>query len=189
MPEPELKDSIEDLLLAAPPRRRLAWGLGRRLYCAAREETWPNAIATNGEANLQRWVVQALPPAVTPLICDIGAYVGDWSLSLLDAMHAAGRVDARIFAFEPVPTAPMWFEAALAPHPLARLVETQACAVSDSCDKAKIAILGELGGVNTLSAETTAPPLDRGGDGRPLLLARAEGLAAPPPRQGRRRRA
>ncbi len=73
-------------------------------------------------------------------------------------MHAAGRDDARVFAFEPVPTARIRFDAALAAHPLARLVKTQACAVSDSCGKAKIAIMGELGGVNTLSADTTAPP-------------------------------
>jgi hypothetical protein len=109
-----LKDAIEDLLPPPPPLRRLAWRLGRRLYCAARGEPSPNAIEANGEANLQRWVVQALPPAVTPVACDIGADVGDWSLSLLNALRAAGRDDARIFAFEPVPAARMGFANRLA---------------------------------------------------------------------------
>lgn len=49
------------------PLRRLAWRLGRRVYCAARGEPNQNPITTNGEAYVQACVAMSAP-AFSPLV-------------------------------------------------------------------------------------------------------------------------
>jgi len=75
--------------------RRALWRLGRNLYQQARAETC-NDIATNGEGALQRRMAAARAKAGKPLVVfDVGANVGDWTLSLLAHARAAGCQGAR----------------------------------------------------------------------------------------------
>ena len=147
-----------DLMRRWPPLRRLVWRAGRRLYCAARGEPRRNSIAVNGEAYVQQCVVAALAPGETLTAFDIGAYHGEWSLSLLDLLRAAGRGDARLRAFEPATGSRAQLRAALAAHPLGALVAVDAVALSDAAGRARFALMSENGGSNSLSAPDGEPP-------------------------------
>ena len=62
---------------------------------------YPNDIAVNGEAALQRWALAIAPPGDIH-VADVGANVGLWSGSLLEAASAAARdKDITVHAFEP----------------------------------------------------------------------------------------
>ncbi len=156
-----MNDAIDRLIYALPPFRRFAWRAGRRLYCAARGEPRRNAIATNGEAYVQRCVVAAIPHETPLTAFDIGANAGEWSLSLLDALKRAKRSDsALIHAFEPVPATRARLDAALAQNPLGHMVATHPLAASDTAGRARIAVMCADGGTNSLHPGTTAgePP-------------------------------
>jgi len=146
---------LEALLRKVPPLRRLTWRVGRRLYCAARGEPRRNDIALNGEALVQRCIARAAGPLV---IFDIGANKGEWSLSMLDALAAAGVEDAALHVFEPVPETRGRLTQALAAHPLGRCAHIRALAASDSSGRAQMARMSEDGGVDTLHGDDTPPP-------------------------------
>jgi FkbM family methyltransferase len=152
-----MSDALADLLRRSPLLRRLAWRAGRRLYCAARGELYRNRIAENGEAYVQRCAVAALAPRETLTAFDIGAHEGEWSLSLLEALVAGGRAAAVLRAFEPSAAARARLEAALAAHPLGALVAIEEIALSDAIGSARLAVMCEQGGTNTLHAAGEPP--------------------------------
>ena len=58
-------------------------------------------MTANGESALQRWVIE-LAPGGQVHVADVGANVGQWSLSMLAAASAANRAgDLLLHAFEP----------------------------------------------------------------------------------------
>jgi FkbM family methyltransferase len=62
----------------------------------------PNDMRTNGEALLQRWLVDLSSPGQGICVVDVGANVGRWSASMLEAASKAGRLDdLDLHAFEP----------------------------------------------------------------------------------------
>lgn len=77
--------------------RALAWRVGRRLYCWAREEP-PNDPSTNGEYWLLAEVLRR--SGAGSALLDIGANVGAWSLHALE-LAAASHKPIRLIAFEP----------------------------------------------------------------------------------------
>ena len=83
--------------------RRALWRLGRNLYQQARFET-NNRISTNGEATLQRnlaiWSAQSDGQLVA---FDVGANIGEWTLSLLKVAREVSCSNLEIHSFEPVP--------------------------------------------------------------------------------------
>lgn len=85
-------------------RRRFFWRLGRRLYMMARHD-FNNRLTTNGEIRLQHEVLALLyNRSVKPVIFDVGANIGDWTLSLIGQARAMDRLGAlAIHAFEPFP--------------------------------------------------------------------------------------
>ena len=75
----EIMNAAESLI-----GRRALWRLGRNLYQQARAET-SNDIGRNGEGALQSRLAAAHAKAGRRLVVfDVGANVGDWTLSLLE---------------------------------------------------------------------------------------------------------
>jgi len=63
---------------------------------------YPNGLTTNGESDLQRWLLRFSEPGEVIHVADVGANVGRWSESMLAAARHAGRgSDLRLYAFEP----------------------------------------------------------------------------------------
>lgn len=79
--------------------RSLAWRLGRRLYCWARNDL-PAPPASNGEYWLLQECISALPTNRAIIVFDVGANKGEWSQQALSAarVHDAGLT---VHAFEP----------------------------------------------------------------------------------------
>ncbi len=85
-------------------RRRFFWRLGRRIYMMARHD-FNNRLTTNGELRLQHEVLTLLHNrSVAPVVFDVGANVGNWTLSLIGQARALNRIGAlAVHAFEPFP--------------------------------------------------------------------------------------
>jgi FkbM family methyltransferase len=63
---------------------------------------YPNDLGTNGESDLQRWILGFSRGGDPFHVADVGANVGRWSGSMLAAASGAGRAaDLRLHAFEP----------------------------------------------------------------------------------------
>ena len=63
---------------------------------------YPNDLGTNGESDLQRWILRSSRAGEPVHVVDVGANVGRWSRSMLAAASRAGRAaDLRLHAFEP----------------------------------------------------------------------------------------
>jgi FkbM family methyltransferase len=62
----------------------------------------PNDTNTNGEASLQRWVLDLSAHGDRVHIVDVGANVGQWATAMLAAAREAGRLgDLDLHSFEP----------------------------------------------------------------------------------------
>jgi len=62
----------------------------------------PNETSTNGEASLQRWMLDLSAPGDRVHIVDVGANVGQWAAAMLAAAREAGRLDdLDLHSFEP----------------------------------------------------------------------------------------
>jgi len=85
--------------------RRLFWKLGRRIYMRARNES-RNNIESNGEKRLQREILEAIRNCSNdPVIFDVGANIGDWTLSLIkQSQKISGINKLNIHVFEPFPS-------------------------------------------------------------------------------------
>ena len=77
--------------------RRLAWRLGRRLYCWARGDG-SNDPSTNGEYWLLANVIRSAAAEIT--LVDVGANLGAWSANAV-ALGAASSRQVRVWACEP----------------------------------------------------------------------------------------
>ena len=78
--------SIVDILARILNRRSL-WRLGRYLYRIARADSpgMMNNMRSNGEEMIQTQFLSKFAESNEPcVIFDVGAYIGEWSLSILD---------------------------------------------------------------------------------------------------------
>lgn len=75
--------------------------LGRSLYIYARKESSVN-IKTDGEERIQRELIKLLSKEDSATVFDIGANVGDWTISLLEKLQFNEISNATIHAFEPI---------------------------------------------------------------------------------------
>lgn len=138
--------------------RRLAWRLGRNVYCRARGETASDDIVTNGESYVQRCVVRAAEPSLRFCAVDVGANQGDWSLPLVAALPPAlrSRSASRLHAVEPVPTTQGSLKASLEAAGAADVVEVHALALSETSGRGSMQIVGGTSGRNSLVANEMA---------------------------------
>lgn len=135
----------------SPLLRRLVWRVSRRVYAEARGEPLVNAIPINGEAYVQRCVARGIAVETPLQVVDIGANVGEWSLSMLAAAaraRPAGTI--RIDMFEPVPATLIRLRAALGLALTEGVAHIHTLAVSDEGGRAPIAVISATGGTNTL---------------------------------------
>jgi len=77
--------------------RRLAWRMGRKIYCWARREL-TNDPQRNGEYWLLRESLQI--GSRKPVLMDVGANKGEWSFHALEASRVMG-LEPVVHAFEP----------------------------------------------------------------------------------------
>src|SRR5215470_15770129 len=158
--------------LAARLGRRLSWRLGRALYLEARGDAgrWLDFEAS-GEARLQRRMLEHAAAAPGQLVVfDVGANVGDWTLSLLDRaqpLGLAGRLE--VHAFEPVPAAADTLRRRVAAHALGAAVRVVPEALSSVPGTLRMFIAGEREGTNSLHPDALKP-------GLPELEVRADTL-------------
>ncbi len=145
---------------AVAPLRRLAWRLGRRLYCAARGEPRADDIATDGESYVQRCLIAATAPGRALCVFDIGANCGDWSASFLDALppERGGAARISLHLFEPVPATRQVLQRRLAQMKGSEIAEVHALAMSNECGGAPMAIVSDTGGRNSLSLDNEHTP-------------------------------
>lgn len=81
--------------------RRTVVRTARYILSRARLD-YPNDPATNGEADLQRWMLRFSRAGEPVHVADVGANVGRWSAAMLATASQAGREpDLRLHAFEP----------------------------------------------------------------------------------------
>src|SRR5438105_4775550 len=78
--------------------RRNLWRLGRQLYFSARGDV-VNRIGSNGEAWLQRQILNVFGRTEKLIVLDIGANIGEWALSLLKQAQLENICDLRIYSF------------------------------------------------------------------------------------------
>jgi FkbM family methyltransferase len=153
---------LQRVLPYFPAVRSSVWRLGRRLYCAARGEPLANNIRTNGEAYVQACVAKAVPIETVLVAVDIGAYQGEWTLSLLKALPAERRRrgNIKLDLFEPIPTTVGQLRHTIANDQLGSKAQVHCLAMSDKSGEAFIAVMSETGGTNSLHFETAGgrPP-------------------------------
>ncbi len=147
------------LMRDLPFLRRTVWRAARRAYCAARSDLPDDDISRNGEGRLQRDMVKLLAARGRPaVIFDVGANIGDWSLSLLDARRALRTpFDLRVHAFEPVPETHETLLRSLARHPDGANVTAVPMALSSRDGSAHIFSAGANQGTNSLHDDGLRP--------------------------------
>ncbi len=131
---------------------RLAWRLGRGVYMWARgEERWGD-IARNGEAHLQRCVIDNVAADRALMVMDIGANQGEWTASFLIGLSAAGRRPDHVMlhAFEPVPATVEMLRERINCLPGNEIVQVHQQAMSDSPGQAEIGVFADGAGTNSL---------------------------------------
>ena len=155
-----MRDFLTQRLMSSPSLRRLAWRSSRRLYSIARgEEQLPDNFEINGEGYVQDCVVKALAAAAMPSFIEIGANQGDWSASLLARLPPQSHdpACAQLDLFEPAPALAGNLRKRLASIDKVGIARLHAAAVSDAQGTAKLAIMSDHGGTNSLSFdESTA---------------------------------
>jgi FkbM family methyltransferase len=106
-----------------------------------------NDMTTNGEPDLQRWVIGLAEPGAPVRVIDVGANVGGWSAALLGAARQAGRLaDLELHAFEPSADTYRRMTAALD----GRRVATFRAGLSDRVGAATLHVAGPGAGINSL---------------------------------------
>lgn len=84
--------------------RNLSYRFGRSLYMRARGDL-PNQMNTNGERYMQLILAKAMENGGggrKTTIMDVGANIGEWSRSMIDALRRSRIQDYEIHLFEPV---------------------------------------------------------------------------------------
>jgi FkbM family methyltransferase len=138
--------------------RRLIWRVGRQLYVTARGEQRSGHISENGEADLQRCVLDAVPIGTPLRVCDIGANQGEWSWSLLKQASAERLSHGRLHvdAFEPVPGTAARLAETIKAWRGGQCMHLHALAMSNAPGEAQMAVMSDTGGTNTLHYDGVA---------------------------------
>jgi hypothetical protein len=131
--------------------RKLAWRLGRKLYCWARGDL-ANDRERNGEYWLLERVLSAAPEA--GVFMDVGANKGDWTLRALSLADAT-RKRITVYAFEPSSATRSMLSARLPSTPN---VEVLPFALSSVVGRAEFFSNGAGSGTNSLSAHPASCP-------------------------------
>jgi FkbM family methyltransferase len=133
--------------------RRWKWRVGRKLYMLARgEET--NHVLNRGELRLQRLVATRLRLGSRLVVFDVGARIGDWSRTILDAASSRpGGVE--IHVFEPVPDSRGKLETSLAGQISRGNVRVNPVALSDSEGEVPIYVPHFTAGTSTLHPDSS----------------------------------
>jgi FkbM family methyltransferase len=121
--------------------RRLAWRLGRWIYCSARGEPRSGEIHRNGESAVQKRVIDAVAAADPLCIFDIGANVGEWSIALFDQLKAGPSRQVSLHAFEPVAETRARLEKNLAEYSRSFQVNVHPTAISDRTARARMHVV------------------------------------------------
>lgn len=134
--------------------RRGTWRLGRKLYCAARGEPASDEITRNGETYIQRCVVAEALRQGQLCVLDVGANKGDWSLPLLHVLPSELQTPERtkLHLIEPVPATRRELMGRLARSRLSSVATCHPWALSDKSGVARMTIVEETGGRNSLIA-------------------------------------
>jgi FkbM family methyltransferase len=104
----------------------------------------PNHPRYNGERDLPGWLLATIPPADRLTAVDVGAHVGRWSRSVLEAAARTGhRVD--LHAFEPAPDTHRRLVAGLP-----ATARVNRLAVSDRPGELTLHLVGKYAGRNSL---------------------------------------
>jgi FkbM family methyltransferase len=90
------------------------------------------------------------PPAEGLVVFDVGANVGDWSVAMLDLCQDRSLADCRLYAFEPVSSTFSAYSSRIAAHRLGRAVTSERTAMSAKEGSAKITVLRDNAGTNSL---------------------------------------
>jgi FkbM family methyltransferase len=107
----------------------------------------PNDPLTNGEHELQRWILGSWPAGQPIRVIDVGANVGEWSAAMLANARKAGRLaDLDLHAFEPSGYTFTRLTQALAGRP----VRLQRAALSERAGSAPLYIAAPGAGINSL---------------------------------------
>jgi FkbM family methyltransferase len=137
----------------APIARHYLWRAGRKLYMWARKDQ-PNEMATNGEALLQRLLLDQTARSVRFVAFDVGARVGDWSKSLIDAAsRRPGGLE--IHAFEPVPDSRRALADANKPQIDDGTLRVNSVALSDDSRRLPFYVPHVMAGTSTLHPDTS----------------------------------
>src|SRR5690242_3388359 len=131
--------------------RKMVWRIGRSLYMHARADSL-NVMAANGETLMQEQLLRAcVNNRIRPVIFDIGANVGEWSLSLLKAYENLEMENGMdLHCFEPVPaTVEVLNRRLLSPSDS---ISLRIVPVALSCEvgTADMFIVGDKAGTNSL---------------------------------------
>ncbi len=135
--------------------RRNLVRLGRFLSMESRLDL--NAgIDAHGEPLVRAAVARA---AGRPFdVLDVGAHTGDWTAAMLEACSAAGRDDVRIHAFEPGGATFRHLERRFTGHRHADRLTLRQCALSRKPGPARLHVVHELAGSNSLHPAYDADP-------------------------------
>ncbi len=145
-----MKDFLINALMSSPAARRIAWRSSRRLYSIARgEEQRPDSFSINGEGYVQECAIHACAGSGAFAAVDVGANQGDWTVCLLERLPPGTR--ARIDLFEPAPRLADKLRVRLAGIDKSGVTKLHGAAVSDSPGTARLAIMSDHGGTNSLS--------------------------------------
>jgi FkbM family methyltransferase len=113
----------------------------------------PNDMRTNGELDLQRWLVGLSSAGQSLCVVDVGANVGRWSASMLEAASNAGRLDdLDLHAFEPSSYTFAQLSRAIGHRPVT-LSQAALCARSGS---AVLHVVAPGAGINSLHEQPEA---------------------------------
>jgi FkbM family methyltransferase len=139
---------LAGFLLAVLGRRNVV-RLSRFLSNEARLDR-ANDPSTNGEWELQRFVVRRAPSSGRVVVLDVGANVGRWTQSLLASARAVDRTDFEVHAFEPASATVRVLEEALKAEPWAGKVSVVRTAVSETCGEGTLYLVDPTAERNSL---------------------------------------
>ena len=128
--------------------------LGRSLYMQARGDL-ANNMSTNGELMIQRDVIKANQSSTKEKLVffDVGANIGDWSISLLSNYEEYRPQAPQLYVFEPVPSTSHILKKRLGENKGIHYVQ-RALSSKDGTDE--IYIAGEAAGTNSLHCENVS---------------------------------
>ena len=118
----------------------------------------PNDMCANGEALLQRWILDLSSPGERIHVIDVGANVGRWSAGMLAAAEQAGRIDdLDLHAIEPSSFTFSRLSEALGGHP----VTLNRAALCEQPGSATLHIVAPGAGTNSLHQSAPPPAVRR----------------------------